>query len=146
MILRIIGLLLVLCGNFTPTLFAGGERGRHLINEAGGVAGLPGVAGPAGAPGIAGAAGSQGIQGVPGIPGAPGLLDFADFFALMPIDNPLPIPPGSPVEFPLKWVYQWNHASVRPIILFITSRRFLFSGISSKCGFSPPAIATDAKS
>lgn len=100
MILRLIGLLLVLSGDFTPTLFAGCERARHLINEAGGVAALPGVAGPAGAPGIAGAAGSQGIQGVPGIPGAPGLLDFADFFAIMPVNNPLPVPPGLPVEFP----------------------------------------------
>jgi hypothetical protein len=98
--LRIIALMLALCSHFAPTLFAGCDRASHLINEAGGVPGIPGTAGPAGAPGVAGAAGSQGIQGVPGIPGAPGLLDFSDFYALMPSDNPLSIPPGSPVEFP----------------------------------------------
>lgn len=100
MILRIIAIMFALCSNFAPTLSAGCDRGQRLINEAGGVAGIPGVAGPAGAPGIAGAAGSQGIQGVSGIPGVPGLLDFSDFYALMPIDNPLPVAPGFPVEFP----------------------------------------------
>lgn len=100
MILRIIALMLVLCSNFAPTIFAGCDRGHRLINEAGGAAGIPGVAGPAGAPGVAGAAGSQGIQGVPGILGVPGLLNFADFYALMPLDNPLPVAPGFPVEFP----------------------------------------------
>lgn len=100
MILRIIALMLVVCSYFAPTLSAGCDRGRRLINEAGGAAGIAGIAGPAGAPGIAGAAGSQGIPGIPGIPGAPGLLDFSDFYALMPLDNPLPVAPGLPVEFP----------------------------------------------
>jgi hypothetical protein len=100
MILRIIALMLVLGSNFAPTLFAGCDRGRRLIREAGGTPGIPGTAGPAGAPGIAGAAGSQGIQGVPGIPGAPGILDFSDFYALMPTDNPSPVAPGSAVDFP----------------------------------------------
>lgn len=100
MILRIIALVLILCSNFTPTLFAGCDRGQRLIDEAGGSAGIAGVAGPAGAPGLAGAAGSLGIQGIPGIPGAPGLLDFSDFYALMPLDNASPILPGFPVEFP----------------------------------------------
>lgn len=100
MIFRIIVSMLVLGCNFAPSLFAGCERGQRLINEAGGAAAIPGVAGPSGAPGIAGAAGAQGIQGISGIPGAPGILDFADYYALMPTDNPLAIPPGSAVEFP----------------------------------------------
>jgi len=79
MILRMLILVLALSGHLKPSLFAVCERGERLISEAGGI---------------------QGIQGVPGIPGASGLLDFADFYALMPTDNPLTIPGGIPVAFP----------------------------------------------
>lgn len=99
--LRKLILMTALIGSsVTSTLFAGCDRGDHLISQAGGAQGIPGVAGPAGAPGIAGAAGAQGIPGVPGIPGAPGLLDFSDFFALMPGDNTATIAADSPVLFP----------------------------------------------
>lgn len=100
MILRILIVMLTLSISFIPTLSAGCDRGKSLIGTAGGAAGIAGIAGPAGAPGIAAAAGNQGIQGVPGIPGAPGILDFSDFYALMPPDNPAPVQDGFPVAFP----------------------------------------------
>jgi hypothetical protein len=86
----------------TSPVFGTTERGDHLFEEAGGAIGIPGLAGPRGAPGLAGAAGAAGIQGIPGIPGAPGILDFSDFFALMPPDNPGvgAIGPGDAVAFP----------------------------------------------
>ncbi len=93
-------LMLILGSCLTSPLFSGTERGNHLLGEAGGAQGIAGVAGPAGAPGIAGAAGAAGIQGISGIPGAPGLLDFSDFFALMPGDNPATIAGGAPILFP----------------------------------------------
>src|SRR5580692_7020937 len=100
MILRKLIVVLAFGFSLTSALYAGTDRGDRLISEAGGAAGVPGVAGPAGAPGIAGAAGSQGIPGIPGIPGAPGILDFSDFFALMPGDNPATIAGGAPILFP----------------------------------------------
>src|SRR5476651_1318236 len=93
-------LALVLCGSLTSTLFSNTERGNRLLGEAGGAQGIAGVAGPAGAPGLAGAGGAAGIQGIPGIPGSPGILDFSDFFALMPGDNPATIAGGAPILFP----------------------------------------------
>jgi len=93
-------LALVICGSLTSSLFSNTARGNRLLGEAGGAQGIAGVAGPAGAPGIAGAAGAAGIQGIPGIPGAPGILDFSDFYALMPGDNPATIAGGSPILFP----------------------------------------------
>lgn len=103
MILRVAFLVLALCSSLTSPLFAGTDRGSRLLSEAGGAQGIPGVAGPpgtAGLAGIAGIAGAQGIPGIPGVPGAPGILAFADFYALMPSDNPAPIAAGSPVAFP----------------------------------------------
>jgi hypothetical protein len=93
-------LALVLCSSLTSSLFSNTVRGNRLLGEAGGAQGIAGVAGPEGAPGIAGAAGAAGIQGIPGIPGAPGILDFSDFFALMPGDNPATIAGGAPILFP----------------------------------------------
>ena len=116
--------MLVLSSAFSPTLFAGCDRANRLINEAGGIPGLPGVAGPTGAPGIAAAAGIQGIPGVPGIPGAPGLLDFSDFLALMPLDNPLPVAPGLPVEFP-------QNGPTNGTILRLSSSSFLLPTVGS---------------
>lgn len=96
---RIVSVVMVCSGLVSP-LFSGTERGDRLLAEAGGAQGIAGVAGPAGAPGLAGAAGAAGIQGIPGIPGTPGLLDFADFYALMPSDNPATIAGGAPILFP----------------------------------------------
>jgi len=92
--------ILVLGLGSSLILFASTERGDRLLAEAGGAQGIAGIAGPAGAPGIAGAAGAAGIQGISGIPGAPGILDFSDFFALMPGDNPATIAGGAPILFP----------------------------------------------
>lgn len=108
MILRTMTILLTLNCSFISPLFAGTERGDHLVTEGGGLQGIAGVAGPLGAPGLAGAAGAAGIEGgagisgIPGIPGAPGILGFADFYALQGgafTDNPV-IPAGSAVNFP----------------------------------------------
>ncbi len=92
MILRLALLASVLGSCLVTTLFAGGERGNHLIAEAGGT------------PGIPGAVGIPGASGLPGLPGIPGgtatVLAGADFYALMPADNAAPIPGGSPVAFP----------------------------------------------
>ena len=114
--------MLALSSSFIPTLSAGCDRGKGLIGTAGGAAGISGIAGPAGAPGIAGAAGIQGIQGVPGIPGAPGILDFSDFYALMPLDNPAPIAAGSAVNFP-------QNGDTSGIIVRATSSSFIIPTI-----------------
>ena len=92
--------VLALVSSVTFSVFAGTERGDRLLGEAGGAQGVAGVAGPTGAPGVAGAAGAAGIQGIPGIPGAPGILDFSDFYALMPGDNPATIAGGAAILFP----------------------------------------------
>ena len=118
--------MLALGINLTSPLFAGTARGSRLISEAGGSQGIPGVAGPAGAPGIAGAAGAAGIPGIPGIPGAPGILDFADFYALMPTDNPAPVPVGSAVAFP-----RAGSASAAGGIVPVTSSTFKLSTIGT---------------
>lgn len=92
MILRLALFALALGSSLTAPLFAGGERGNGLLAELGGT------------PGIAGAAGTPGVPGLPGIPGIPGgsatVLAGADFYALMPTDNPAPILGGAAVAFP----------------------------------------------
>lgn len=84
-----------------------------------GIAGVPGPAGPQGAAGVAGPIGPQGPQGETGPIGpqgpqgepgpagpqgepgpAGGVLGFANFYALMPADNPDPIVAGADVSFP----------------------------------------------
>lgn len=86
-----------------------GPTGPSGPQGASGVQGLTGASGPtgpqgaSGVPGVKGDVGPQGAQGVPGPQGdtgASGILDFADFYALMPDDNPKPIPVGGAVEFP----------------------------------------------
>ena len=77
--------------------------------------GVQGAEGPTGAEGPRGEQGAKGEQGDPclpsnpacvGPPGPPGpqglaaVSEFAEFFALMPFDNPGPVAPGTPVEFP----------------------------------------------
>ncbi len=91
MILRLALLVLVFVCSLTSTLFAGGERGNHLIAENGGI---PGAAGIGGLPGAAG------LPGVPGIPGVTAVLDLSDFYALMPGDNAAPVGANVAVQFP----------------------------------------------
>jgi hypothetical protein len=45
--------------------------------------------------------------------GAQGVLDFADFYALMPSDNPATVPAGGAVEFPQDGVSSGSGAIVR---------------------------------
>jgi len=72
-----------------------------------GPAGAQGPAGPAGASGSATTAGPQGPPGVAGATGPSGPvgpagsdLGFAEFYAMMPSDNPAPVAPGTAVSFP----------------------------------------------
>lgn len=69
-----------------------------------GPTGATGPAGPAGAIGATGPAGPQGPTGETGPAGpqgpAGGVLSFADFYALMPPNNPAPIAAGEDVAFP----------------------------------------------
>ena len=60
-----------------------------------GPAGPTGATGPQGAQGPQGETGPQGPRGLPG-----GVLSYADFYALMPTDNPESIEPGGDVAFP----------------------------------------------
>jgi len=91
------------------------RRGRRGATGAMGEMGPAGPSGPAGVAGPTGPAGATGIQGPPGPPGPSGtpgpegspgpageaaVSEFAEFFALMPPDNPATVPVGDAVEFP----------------------------------------------
>lgn len=72
-----------------------------------GIAGIPGPQGPQGIQGPIGLTGPAGPQGPIGLTGPAGpqgpagtVLGFADFYALMPPDNPIPVAAGSDVDFP----------------------------------------------
>lgn len=69
-----------------------------------GPVGETGPAGPQGATGAAGPVGPQGPIGETGPAGpqgpAGGVLNYADFYALMPPDNPATVDPGTDVSFP----------------------------------------------
>ncbi len=58
---------------------------------------LFGSTGPAGTDGTNG---TDGATGPTGPTGATGVIDFADFYALMPPDNPATVAPGTAVSFP----------------------------------------------
>lgn len=60
-----------------------------------GATGATGPQGPVGATGATGATGPQGPAGPAG-----GIAEFAEFYALMPTDNPEAIAPGEDVAFP----------------------------------------------
>lgn len=59
-----------------------------------------GIIGPTGATGPQGVAGEISATGPTGPAGTSGVLDFADFYALMPPDNPATVAPGTDVSFP----------------------------------------------
>ena len=69
-----------------------------------GPAGETGATGPQGPIGLTGPAGPQGPIGETGPEGPQGpagtVLGFADFYALLPPDNPIPVAAGSDVDFP----------------------------------------------
>ena len=81
-----------------------GPVGATGATGAQGPQGIQGEVGPAGATGATGATGAQGPQGETGPQGPRGLpggvLSYADFYALMPTDNPDGIAPGGDVAFP----------------------------------------------
>lgn len=91
---------------FENNLAATCERGNRLISEAGGASAISGTAAPENAQNLAGAVGisdpdqTPPFETIPTIPANPGILDFADFYAIMPEDNPGPIFGGVPVSFP----------------------------------------------
>lgn len=59
-----------------------------------------GPAGPAGTPGVAGLQGSKGDSGQAGAPGPAAPSSYAEFYALMPPDNPATVAVGGAVGFP----------------------------------------------
>jgi len=75
-----------------------GEVGPQGPIGATGPAGPQGETGPQGPTGATGPAGPQGETGPQGPAGT--VLAFADFYALMPPDNPDPIAPGEDVSLP----------------------------------------------
>lgn len=78
-----------------------GETGPQGPIGLTGPIGPQGPAGPIGATGATGAQGPQGEVGPIGPRGLPGgVLSYADFYALMPTDNPTAITPGNDVAFP----------------------------------------------
>ncbi|MBE7068707.1 MAG: collagen-like protein, partial [Clostridiales bacterium] len=81
----------------------GPQGPQGLQGEVGpqGPQGLQGEVGPQGPQGLQGEVGPQGPQGLQGIQGEPGgVLSFADFYALMPPDNPTTVAVGADVSFP----------------------------------------------
>jgi len=63
-------------------------------------AGPKGSDGATGLRGPAGAVGTNGADGARGATGPIGPAEFAQFYALMPPDNPATVPPGAAVDFP----------------------------------------------
>ena len=72
-----------------------GEQGPIGLTGPQGPQGEQGPIGLTGPQGPTGATGPQGPQGEPGT-----VLGYANFYALMPTDNPDPIIPGGEIEFP----------------------------------------------
>ncbi|WP_232242468.1 collagen-like protein [Paenibacillus sp. GSMTC-2017] len=78
-----------------------GATGDVGATGATGAAGVTGATGDVGTTGATGAAGVTGATGDVGATGTTGnILNFADFFALMPPDNPTTVAPGTDVSFP----------------------------------------------
>lgn len=73
-----------------------GPMGPPGEDGADGAKGETGDIGPTGPTGPDGPPGPTGDQGIPGV----GSLEYADFYALMPNDNPAPVAINTAVEFP----------------------------------------------
>ena len=82
------------------SLFRRDFRAGQIPAGARGPAGATGPQGLAGATGPQGHTGATGAQGLTGATGAAGPSTFAEFYALMPPDNPAPVPAGDAVDFP----------------------------------------------
>jgi len=88
-------------GGSIPELGARGPAGPQGPQGPQGAQGPQGPQGAQGPQGPQGAQGPQGPQGAQGPQGTPGtVLSFADFYALMPPDNPGAVAPGTAVSFP----------------------------------------------
>ena len=77
-----------------------GVQGLRGVRGDTGAAGAPGATGPAGAVGATGANGSDGGPGPQGAPGAAATLNVANYYALVPGDNPGFVMPGEDIAFP----------------------------------------------
>lgn len=77
-----------------------GRTGRRGKTGARGKTGPTGAQGPAGAQGANGAPGAMGPAGTTGATGPIGPADYAEFYALMPADNPATVAAGGAVAFP----------------------------------------------
>ncbi|MCU1557173.1 MAG: Collagen triple helix repeat protein [Microbacteriaceae bacterium] len=77
-----------------------GEKGAAGATGASGAQGGTGANGQAGSVGPAGPTGAAGPMGPAGAAGATGSGVAAEFFALMPSDNPATVPGGTDVQFP----------------------------------------------
>jgi hypothetical protein len=73
---------------------------RSISWDAEGARGAQGPTGPQGAQGARGANGEAGATGQTGPPGPAGPSQYAEFFALMPPDNPSTVAAGAAVAFP----------------------------------------------
>ena len=79
---------------------AAGEPGSAGTAGEKGATGATGAQGAAGSNGSAGPTGPAGATGPTGATGATGTGKAAEFFALMPGDNPATVPGGADVQFP----------------------------------------------
>ena len=77
-----------------------GPKGEAGTPGAAGSAGSTGPTGAQGEPGTPGAAGSAGPTGPAGPEGSSHSSAYAEFYALMPPDNAVPVGVGVPVQFP----------------------------------------------
>jgi hypothetical protein len=80
-----------------------GARGAIGTAGAAGTNGTNGVAGTngtAGTPGVQGTPGTNGTQGIQGVAGPASTLQYAEFFARMPSDNPATVASGTDILLP----------------------------------------------
>ena len=77
-----------------------GGRGPRGPPGGRGPAGGRGPVGPRGTQGVTGDTGDTGDTGATGATGAAAVTSFAEFFALMPPDNAVPVAVGGDVDFP----------------------------------------------
>ncbi|MGB7051505.1 MAG: hypothetical protein WBG41_08055 [Acidimicrobiales bacterium] len=95
---------------FGDAVFSGSMGGKTLAapivgaasadSGGSGTTGPQGSTGPPGPQGSTGPPGPRGSTGPPGPQGPPGTSNYAEFYALMPPDNPTTVGAGQPVSFP----------------------------------------------